>query len=76
MIRAKFHLRGVLDSASQNNFITEAAIQRLKIRIRRQKQNTRICGFGGNENCNNQGQIHLLIRPSHIGLKSRITSVL
>ena len=57
-----FHVRGVLDSASQNNLITEAAAQRLQ--VRRRKQTTRICGVRENEVCDIKGQVHLLIRPS------------
>ena len=57
-----FHVREVLDSASQNNIITEAAVQRLH--IRRKKLPRRICGVGENEAWDNKGQLHLLIRPS------------
>ena len=68
------HVRGVLDSASQNNLITEAAVQRLQ--IRRQKQTTRICGVGGNEVCDNKGQFHLLIRSSNNELITITASIL
>ena len=57
-----FHVREVRDSASQKNMITEATVQRLHIRT--QKLTTRICGVGGNEACDNKGQLHLLMRPS------------
>ena len=57
-----FHVRGVLDSASQNNLITEAAAQHLQ--VRRRNQTTRICGVRENEVCDIKGQVHLLIRPS------------
>ena len=56
-----FHVRIVLDSTSQKNLITEAAVQRLQ--IRRQKQTRRICGVGGNKVCDDDGQVQL-IRPS------------
>ena len=69
-----FHFRGVLDSPSQNNLRTEAAVQRLK--RRRQKQTTTICGVGENEVCDNKGQVHQLIRPSNLEPISKTASLL
>ena len=41
------YLRAILDSESQNNLVTLAAVQRLQ--LKRKRNNTRVFGLGGNE---------------------------
>ena len=55
------HLRAMLDSGSQSNIISEAAVQRL--RLRKQKNADRLFGLGGQEVSNNKGHVNFTINP-------------
>ena len=57
------YLRAILDSASQNNLVTEAAVQRLQ--LKRKKNNTRVFGRGGNEVSANRGFVDLCLQPKN-----------
>ena len=51
-------LRALLDSASQNNLITESAVQRLQ--LKKKSSNTKVFGLGGTVQ-DNKGRVDLLI---------------
>ena len=55
------YLRAILDSASQNKLVTEAAVQRLQ--LKRKRNNTRVFGLGGNEVSTNRGFVDLCLQP-------------
>ena len=57
------YLRATLDSASQNNLVTEAAVQRLQ--PKRQRNNTRVFGLGGNEVSADCGFVELCLQPKN-----------
>ena len=55
------YLRAILDSASQINLVTEAAVRRLQ--QKRKRNNTRVFGRGGNEVSTNRGFVDLCLQP-------------
>ena len=57
------YLRAILDSASQNNLVKEAAVQRLQ--LKRKRNNTRVFGLGGNEISANCGFVDLCLQPKN-----------
>ena len=57
------YLRAILDSASQNNLVTEAAVQRLQ--LKRKRNSTRVFGLGGNEVSTNRGFVDLCLQPKN-----------
>ena len=57
------YLRAILDSASQNNLVTEAAVQRLQ--LKRKRNNTRVFGLGGNEVSANRRFVDLCLQPKN-----------
>ena len=57
------YLRAILDSAFQNNLVTEAAVQRLQ--LKRKRNNTRVFGLGGNEVSTNCGFVDLCLPPKN-----------
>ena len=57
------YLRAFPDSASQNNFVTEAVVQRLQLKRKRNK--TCVFGFGGNEVSANRGFVDFCLQPKN-----------
>ena len=57
------YLRAILDSASQNYLVTEAAVQRLQ--LKRKRNNTRVFGLWGNEVSANRGFVDLCLQPKN-----------
>ena len=55
------YLRAILDSASQNNIVTQSGVQRLQ--LKRKRNNTRVFGLAGNEVSTNRGLIDLCLQP-------------
>ena len=55
------YLWAILDSASQNNLVTEAAVQRLQ--LKRKRKNTRVFDLRGNELSTNRGFVALCLQP-------------
>ena len=66
-------LRALLDSASQNNLITESAVQRLQ--LKKKSSNTKVFGLGGTVQ-DNKGRVDLLIssrnRSSTVNISASI----
>ena len=66
-------LRVLLDSASQNNLITESAVQRLQ--LKKKSSNTKVFGLGGTVQ-DNKGRVDLLIssrnRSSNVNISASI----
>ena len=57
------YLRAILESASQNNLVTEAAVQ--KLQLKRKRNNTRVFGLGRNEVSTSRGFVDLCLQPKN-----------